>query len=94
VHPRRGAKLARALSLDDPASGADMTVTFGPGSIATSSTVAEAGAALLELLARDPSVAAAVERFGEANGSPVDDTRAIVIGFVREGLARGFLVPV
>lgn len=94
VRPRRGAKLARALSLDDPASDAAMTVTFGPGSIATSSTVAEAGAALLELFARDPSVAVAVERFGEANGSPVDETRAIVIGFVREGLARGFLVPV
>ena len=94
VRPRRGAKISSALSLDDPESDAVMSVAFEPGSIATGSAVAEAGAVLFEILARDPSVATAVERFGEANGSSVEDTRAIVIGFVREGLARGFLVPV
>lgn len=71
-----------------------MSITFEPGSIATSSAIAEAGAALLELLAHDPSVAVAIERFGEANGSAPEETREIVVGFVREALARGFLVPV
>jgi methylase of polypeptide subunit release factors len=94
VRPRGRARLERSLALDDPARDSTLTIKFEPGSMAASSAVAEAGAALLELLAHDPSVAVALERFGEANRSADEETRAIVVGFVREALARGFLVPV
>lgn len=94
VRPRPGATLSRALSLDDPSGGPTLSIAFEPGTIAASSAVAEAGAALLELLAHDPSVATAIKRFSEANPSSIDDAREIVVPFVREGLARGFLVPV
>ena len=63
-----------------------------PG-LASERELSEAGAVIFDLLAKDPSVSSAVDRFATAMGQSVDDVRPLVLTFVKENLARGLLVP-
>ena len=92
VKPRPGATLEHRISLDEPSREPFRTVEFDAGSIAASSALAEAGWHLLEQLAWDPSVARAVDELARATGHDRPQAEAIVLQFVREALARGFLV--
>jgi SAM-dependent methyltransferase len=69
------------------------SVRFEPGYVGTDRQVSEAGAFLLEALARAASVDEAVLRFAEATGDAPAGARPTVVDFVREGLSRGLLVP-
>jgi methylase of polypeptide subunit release factors len=63
-----------------------------PG-LASERELSEAGAVIFDLLAKDPSISSAIDRFAKAMDQSVDDVRPLVLTFVKENLARGLLVP-
>lgn len=69
------------------------SVRFDRRSLGSERELNEAGAVIFDLLAKDPSVASAVQRLAEATGQSVGDVRPLVLTFVKENLARGLLVP-
>lgn len=77
---RPGAEPVRRVAIDRGAFGTERTLT-------------DAGLALLEALEEMPDVACALERYAALCGTGPAEVRDTVLGFVREGLGRGLLVP-
>lgn len=92
VRPAPGARLR-----DERVPGSDAApawaVRFEPGALAADRAVSDAGAFLVDALARASSLAEAVPRLAEAAGASAEDARRLVLDFAREGLSRGMLVP-
>jgi SAM-dependent methyltransferase len=68
-------------------------VSFGLGAYGTEQVLTDAGLALLEVLESVADVAGAVSRYAQLCDADPAEVQGTVIGFVREGLGRGLLVP-
>jgi SAM-dependent methyltransferase len=68
-------------------------VAIHRGAFGTDRALTDAGLALLVALEEVPDVARAVARYAELCGTEPAQVRDTVLGFVREGLGRGLLVP-
>jgi predicted RNA methylase len=69
------------------------SICFAAPSIALDRELTQAGAVIFDLLAAEPSVASAIERFAAAMERPAADVRPLVTDFVRDCLMRALLVP-
>jgi hypothetical protein len=69
------------------------SICFAAPSIALDRELTQAGAVIFDLLAAEPSVASAIERFAAAMERPAADVRPLVTDFVRDCLLRALLVP-
>jgi hypothetical protein len=93
VRPRDGSSLV--LERAPGASRDDMTrsIRFSRPGLALDRELTEAGAVIFDLLAAEPSVDSAIERFARAMERPAADVRPLVTSFVRDCLVRALLVP-
>jgi SAM-dependent methyltransferase len=93
VRPREGMVLAIERPPGNDRSVARRAIRFARPTFAAERELSEAGAAIIDILAGDPSMERAIARFAEAMERSVDAVRPLVVSFVRECLARGLLVP-
>ena len=93
LSPIPEAQLAAELSLDEAGMRPSYTVRYPPGAVAADTELNEAGAALLQLFAGGRGMAAVVGAYAEATGKTPIDAAPDVIGFTRDALRRGLLVP-
>lgn len=93
VRPRAGMLLAIERAPGPDRSDVRRAIRFARPTFAAERELSEAGAAIIDLLAGDPSTERAIARFADAMERSVDEVRPLVVSFVRECLARGLLVP-
>lgn len=92
VLPAPELRLREERDLAAPDAAPVRAAQFTPGWIGTDRQVGDAGAFLLEALARAGSVGEVVPRYVEAGAEAAGAQRAVV-DFVREALARGLVIP-
>lgn len=93
VRPRAGMVLTTERTPGQDRATVRRAIRFAPPTLAAERELSEAGAAILDLLASDPSTERAIARFADAMERSIDEVRPLVVSFVRECLARGLLVP-
>jgi SAM-dependent methyltransferase len=93
VTPRAGMALTTERVPGHDRASVRRAIRFAPPTFAADRELTEAGAAILDLLASDPSMERAVAKFAGSMERSLDEVRPLVVSFVRECLARGLLVP-
>ncbi|MCC7540825.1 MAG: methyltransferase [Deltaproteobacteria bacterium] len=93
VEVPKGARFVEERESADAPMPVRFAVRMPEGSIAQDRELGERGWALFGLLGSGLTIGEALVRFAEMCGEPAAVLRGEVIGFVREGLARGLLEP-
>jgi SAM-dependent methyltransferase len=93
VAPRAGMVLTTERMPGQDRANIRRAIRFAPPTLAAERELTEAGAAIVDLLAADPSMERAISKFADAMERSIDEVRPLVVSFVRECLARGLLVP-
>jgi SAM-dependent methyltransferase len=93
VRPRDGATVVVARRPGAARDEVHRSIRFDELGLASDRELSEAGALIFDLLATDPSVASAIDRFASAMQQPRADVLPLVVAFVRECLVRALLVP-
>jgi SAM-dependent methyltransferase len=93
VTPRAGMVLTTERVPGHDRASVRRAIRFAPPTLAAERELTEAGAAILDLLASDPSMERAIAKFADSMERSIDEVRPLVVSFVRECLARGLLVP-
>lgn len=93
TRPRPGARVVIERAPGASRDAEERSVRFASPSIALDRELTQAGAVIFDLLAAEPSVAMAIDRFARAMDRPAGEVRTLVTSFVRDCLLRALLVP-
>jgi SAM-dependent methyltransferase len=93
VRPRDGATVVVARRPGAARDEVHRSIRFDELGMAADRELSESGGLIFDLLATDPSVESAIDRFASAMQQPRADVQPLVVAFVRECLVRALLLP-